>query len=100
MKINPVNQSNAIAQYLNAVQAKSDKAPARPEMATSDKVELSEGAKKYAEFLKEAKAHMERSEAQETEKAAEIMEKMKEKTYQVSSEDLARSILRGFPDYV
>lgn len=100
MKINPVNQSNAIAQYLNAVQAKPDKVPARTEMAGSDTVELSEGAKKYAEFLKEARAHLERLEARESDRAAEIMEKMKNNAYQVSSKDLARSILRGFPDRI
>ncbi|NLM83724.1 MAG: flagellar biosynthesis anti-sigma factor FlgM [Clostridiales bacterium] len=99
MRINSVNQSNAIAQYMNAVQAKQDKTPARPELQ-SDSVELSEGAKKYAAFLKQVRANLESSEVEEAAKVDEIMEKIKNNEYNVSSDDVARSIMRGIPTHI
>jgi anti-sigma28 factor (negative regulator of flagellin synthesis) len=99
VRINSVNQSNAIAQYMNAVQAKQEKTPARPELS-SDSVELSDGAKKYAAFLKEARANLENSEVEEAAKVADIMEKIKKNEYKVSSDDLAGSIMRGIPTHI
>lgn len=99
MRINSVNQSNAIAQYMNAVQANKEKTPARPEL-NSDSVELSDGAKKYAAFLKEARAQMDNAEVDEAAKVAEIMEKIKRNEYNVSGGDVAKSIMRGIPTHI
>ena len=95
MKINPLGRSDAISKYTNGLGSTSAKSS--PSAAVSDSIELSEGAQKYSALMKAAKEAMERNDADEQFRAADILTRMKEGTYQVSSEDVVSDILSGYP---
>ena len=93
MKINSVPPSDAISSYVNAVKRSAVQGPQGS--GTSDSVELSEGARTFSALMKAARQAMEETGAQEEARAADIMERVQAGTYQVSSWDVASSILGG-----
>ncbi len=94
MKINSVGNNDAISKYSNGVSRSAEKAA--PMISISDKLELSEGAQKYADMLKAVKAEMDKLDERDEAKTADIIERIKNGTYQVSSSDLVASILKGY----
>jgi hypothetical protein len=98
MKINSVSQNDAISKYINNVNAKPVKAPVKAEI--SDSVELSEGAQKFTALLKAAKESMDSASTLEEAKAADILAKMNDNTYNVPTKDVVSGILSGFPTHI
>jgi sialic acid synthase SpsE len=98
MRINSVQQNDAISKYMNNVNAASAKNPITTKI--SDTVELSEGAQKFAALMKAAKESMEGTDSAEETKAADIIAKMNSNSYKVPSEDIVKGIIKGFPDHV
>ncbi len=98
MKINSVSQNDAISKYINNVNSKTVKSTAKAEV--SDSVELSEGAKKFAALLKAAKDSMDSSGETEDAKAADIMAKMNDNSYNVSTGDVVSGIMSGIPTHI
>lgn len=98
MKINPVSQSDAVSNVMN-VNSNSFSGK-KLEIDISDTVELSEGAKKYSELVKNARKAMEVSEADEADKASDISSRIGSNTYQVSDEDVVNNILGGIPSHI
>lgn len=94
MKINPLQQSEAISKYSNVVSARS-KGIERP--GISDSLELSDGAQKFASLLKEAKEAMEKSSQDEEIRASDIINQIKDNSYDISAEEVADKILGGIP---
>jgi anti-sigma28 factor (negative regulator of flagellin synthesis) len=96
MKIQPLGHSDAISKYTSgsgAVPAKGS-----PSAEVSDSVVLSEGAQKYSSLLKQVRQAVERSCDNEACRAADIAERIKEGTYQVSADDVVSGILgKHFP---
>lgn len=93
MKIDSINQSEAISKYLS--NAGSPSVKDAPEVNISDSVELSEGAQKFSALLKAAKEALQASGAEEEVKVADIISRMNNHSYQVSTEDIVSSILHG-----
>jgi hypothetical protein len=98
MKINSVSQNDAISKYINNVNAKPVKAPVKAEI--SDSVELSDGAQKFAALLKAAKDSMESASTLEEAKAADILAKVNDSTYDVPTKDVVSGILGGIPTHI
>ena len=67
------------------------------EAKISDSVELSEGAQKFSALLKQAKESLGSVDAKEDVKAADILSKIQDGSYQVSSDTVVHDILSGFP---
>jgi len=95
MKINPVAQSDAISKYVNSANSTSVKGPLTANI--SDSVELSEGAQKFSALMKAAKETVEKTGADEEAKVGDIINRMNAGTYKISTEDVVRDILSGFP---
>lgn len=95
MKIQSVGPSDSISKYKNSLNGISPKESHAVNI--SDSVELSEGAQKYSSLLKAAKEAVEKAETDEKMKAADIMRRMEEGSYRVSSDDVTKDILRGYP---
>lgn len=95
MRINSVQQSDAISKYLNNVSG----SPAKVQNVSgiSDSVELSEGAQKFSSLMKEAKVAMEKAGIDEEVKVADIMARMNNNSYNVSNEDVLDGIMSGIP---
>ncbi len=98
MKINPINQGDVISRVTNT--NGNPLSGAQVSLDISDTVELSDGARKYADMVRSAKAAMEASEAEEEARAANIASRVTNKTYQVSDEDVVGTILGGIPSPV
>lgn len=93
MKINAVTQNDAIAKYMTNVNNKPVRSPVKADI--SDSVELSEGAQKYAALLKAAKDSVENSGKTEEAKVADIMAKMNNNSYKISTDDVVSGIMSG-----
>jgi anti-sigma28 factor (negative regulator of flagellin synthesis) len=92
MKINSIPPGDAISKYLNAAKS----SPGKHTVSSGvDSVELSEGARQFAALTKAAKESMEKTNASEKEKAAELEKRISAGAYHVSSRDVAGSILGG-----
>ena len=98
MRINSVSHSDAISKYVNNINSKSVISPLKAEI--TDSVELSSGAQKFASLLKSAKDSMEKSGIAEEAKAADIMSKMNDNTYKVSTGDVVSGIMSGIPTHI
>ena len=97
MKINPISQSDAIKR-MNLNSAAASTTPLKVEI--NDSVELSEGALKYSELLKNAKKSLEASDESEETRASDIAARISNNTYKVSDEDVVNNILGGMPKNV
>ncbi len=99
MKINNMmQQSNVISSYMTNVTssaARQAQAAQTPSTSGQDNVQLSQGAKEYAQLVKEAREAMETSETQESVRADEIMKSINKGTYSVSDTQVAASILNA-----
>lgn len=95
MRINSVQQSDAISKYLNNVNGSPAKVPSVSDI--SDSVELSEGAQKFSALMKEAKEAMVKAGIDEEVKVADIMARMNNNSYNVSDEDVLNGIMSGIP---
>ncbi|MPM36303.1 hypothetical protein SDC9_82898 [bioreactor metagenome] len=95
MKINSVGNSDAISSYQNVKNNTFQKSS--PTAHISDSVELSEGAQKYSALLKAAKEAMVKSGSDEEVRAADIAARIKDGSYKVSSDDVVKDILSGYP---
>jgi anti-sigma28 factor (negative regulator of flagellin synthesis) len=94
MKINPISQSDAVKQMtINSATATAS--PLTVEI--SDSLELSEGARKYSELIRNARKAMEASDAEEAAAVSDITARIGNNTYKVSDEDVVNNILGGFP---
>jgi hypothetical protein len=98
MRINSVQQSDAISKYINNVNTASAKNPISTKI--SDTVELSEGAQKFAALMREAKESMEGADSAEEAKAADIIAKMNNQSYKVSTDDVVNEIMKGYPTHI
>lgn len=94
MKISSVNQSEAVSKYYTVGET-SSKTSAK--MNISDKVELSEGAQKFSALIKAAKESLNASAPEEDAKVSEIIAKIRSNSYDVSTDDVVRDIMRGVP---
>jgi flagellar biosynthesis anti-sigma factor FlgM len=94
MKINSVGNNDAISKYSTGVGRSAEKAA--PMLSISDKLELSEEAQKFADMLKAVKVEMDKLGERDEAKTADIIERIKNGTYQVDSNDIAASILKGY----
>ncbi len=96
MKINSVQQSDAISKYVNNVGVASSK----PSTASriSDSVELSEGAQKYSAIIKAAREAAEKIGTDEDAKVADITARIKNNTYKVTDDQIADSIINGLSE--
>ncbi|UOO37306.1 flagellar biosynthesis anti-sigma factor FlgM [Oscillospiraceae bacterium CM] len=97
MKINSVSQNDAISKYVHTINSKPT--PAAVKTGINDSVELSEGAQKYAALLKAAKDSIDSPGAEEA-KAADIMARMNNNSYNVPTGDVVGSIMSGIPTHI
>jgi len=95
MKINSVSSSDAISNYQNVKNNTVQKSSLTANI--SDSVVLSEGAQKYSSLLKAAKEAMNKAGADEEARAAEIADQINNGSYKVSSDDVVKDILSGYP---
>ena len=91
MKIDSVNRNEAVTQYLNSTSNASAKTP--PTVNISDSVELSEGAQKFSNLIKTAQDSLKASGSDEEIKVSDILAKMKDNSYHVSTDDVVKGIL-------
>lgn len=98
MHINPINQSDAVSGVMNV--NSNSYSGTKISVDINDTVELSEGAKKYSEFVKSARRAMEASEAEEETKVSDITSRISSNTYEVSDKDAVNGILGGIPSYI
>lgn len=98
MKINPVNQNEAVSRVMNV--NSNSQSGAKISVDINDTVELSEGARKYSELVKNARKAMEVSEAEEEAKVSGITSRISGNTYEVSDEDVVNDILGGIPTHI
>lgn len=101
MKINPLFQSDIVSRYMDnatCVSHKAEKTSATS--SSSDSVELSNGAQKYAELLHTARSAIDQSDKDEEVRTGEIMAQYQAGTYQVSDNDVIAALTGGnIPDY-
>jgi anti-sigma28 factor (negative regulator of flagellin synthesis) len=95
MKINPVPQNDTISKYLSTKDKTASKTSV--EANIEDKVELSEGAQKYAALIKTARDSADSSITDDDAKIADIKSKITNNTYNISDDQVARSIINGVP---
>lgn len=95
MKINSVGGSDAISNYQNIKNSTVQKSS--PTARISDSVELSEGAQKYSALLKAARDAVEKAGADEKLKAADLAARISDGSYSVSTGDVVKDILGGYP---
>jgi anti-sigma28 factor (negative regulator of flagellin synthesis) len=95
MKVNSVGNSDAISSYQNVKNNTIQKSSLTANI--SDSVELSEGAQKYSALLKAAKEAVEKAGADEDIRAADIAASIKNGSYNVSSDDVVKNNLSGYP---
>lgn len=100
MKINPLFQSDIVSRYVSGATSVPQKTEAAKQ-ATSDTVELSDGAQNYAQLLRDARAALDQSESGEASRTDEIKAAMDAGTYQVSDDSLVDALVgRGdIPKY-
>lgn len=100
MKINPTQQSEIVSRYMNSA-ARVSKAESTSAVSSSDSVELSSSAQKYATLLRNARTQMDQSDRAESDRADEIMRQMRAKTYQAPDDQtLAKALLGSdIPEY-
>jgi anti-sigma28 factor (negative regulator of flagellin synthesis) len=104
MKINPAFQSDIVSRYMSnatSVPQKTEKTSAQSYVGGNDSVELSSGAQKYAELLRNANKAMDDSDETEDARAQEIMAQIASGSYQVSDDDVVNSLVGrgGIPEY-
>jgi anti-sigma28 factor (negative regulator of flagellin synthesis) len=98
MRINPLHQSEAISKYSNIVNNTRPQNTQRP--GISDSVDLSREAQKFSSLIKDAKEAINKIGQDEEIKVADIINWIKNDSYQVSAEEVADRILKGFPDSI
>lgn len=92
MKINALQQSEIISKYTdNATHVSAKKTDAANSLKP-DSVELSSGAQKYAQLIRQARAELDGDSTQESERADEIASQIKSGSYSVSDSDLADAL--------
>lgn len=95
MKISSVNQSEAVSKYYTVGETPAKTSPKVNNI--SDKVELSEGAQKFSALVKAAKESLSTSGSEEEAKVSEIIAQIRSNSYDVSTDDVVRDIMRGVP---
>jgi anti-sigma28 factor (negative regulator of flagellin synthesis) len=98
MKINPLHQSEAISKYSNIVNNIRPQNTQKP--GISDSVDLSVEAQRFSSLIKEAKEAMNKMGLDEEIKVSDIINRIKDGSYQVSADKVAERILKGFPDSI
>lgn len=100
MKINPLFQSDIVSRYMDSAACVSHKAEKTSATSSSDSVELSNGAQKYAELLHTARSAIDQSDKDEEVRTGEIMAQYQAGTYQVSDNDVIAALTgKNIPDY-
>lgn len=95
MTINSINHSEAVSKYINTTGSPASKAA--PAVSRADSVELSEGAQKVSSLIKNAKEALKASGSDEDVKVADIVARLNNHTYNVSTDDVVNDILSGAP---
>lgn len=100
MRINPAFQNEIVSNYVNNATSVQPQTEVSHIVPTNDSVELSNGAQKYAELLRNARTALDTSEETEAAKAKEIAARMSAGTYEVSDDELATALMgNNIPDY-
>lgn len=92
MRINPLQQSDIVSSYMSGATRVAPEAEQAQNFG-NDSVELSTGAKEYAQLVKAAREAMTTSETQEDIRADEIMKQINSGTYGVTTDQVAQSIM-------
>ena len=92
MRINPLQQSDVVASYMTTA-AKLAPETKQAQSFGNDSVELSSGAREYAQLVRAAREEMDAAEVQETRRADEIAKQINAGTYSVSTDDVAQAIV-------
>lgn len=102
MRINPLFQSDIVSRYMSSATSVPQSAESAHSVSSgNDSVELSSGAQKYAELLRNARKALDDSDQNEDVRAGEIMAQYQAGTYQVSDDDVVNSLTgqNDIPEY-
>ncbi len=92
MRINPLQQSDIVASYMSSAAKLAPQAKPAQTFG-NDSVELSSGAREYAQLVRAARDAMDASEVQEERRADEIAGQINAGTYSYTTDDVAQSII-------